>query len=71
MSERTIHILTDSFWKILLPGLKVTLPLTAIAFAMALVIAIFVALIQFANVKVLKQIARVYIWVIRGTPLIV
>ncbi len=56
MSERTIHILTDSFWKILLPGLKVTLPLTAIAFAMALVIAIFVALIQFANVKVLKQI---------------
>lgn len=71
MSERTIHILTDSCWKILLPGLKVTLPLTAIAFAMALVIAIFVALIQFANVKVLKQIARVYIWVIRGTPLIV
>ena len=52
MSERTIHILTDSFWKILLPGLKVTLPLTAIAFAMALVIAIFVALIQFANVNV-------------------
>ena len=71
MSERTLHILTDSCWKILIPGLKVTLPLTAVAFAMALVIAIFVALIQFANVKVLKQIARVYIWIIRGTPLIV
>lgn len=71
MSERTLHILTDSFWKILLPGLKVTLPLTVIAFAMALVIAIFVALIQFANVRGLKQIARVYIWIIRGTPLIV
>ena len=71
MNERTLHILTDSFWKILLPGLKVTLPLTAIAFAMALVIAIFVALIQFANVRGLKQIARVYIWIIRGTPLIV
>ena len=30
-----------------------------------------VALIQFAHVKVLSQIARFYIWVVRGTPLLV
>lgn len=61
----------DSFWDILLPGLLVTIPLTAISFALALIIAVVVALIQFANVPVLSQIARLYIWIIRGTPLLV
>ena len=37
----------------------------------AMVIAVIMALIQFANVKVLKHIARFYIWVVRGTPLLV
>lgn len=71
MSERLIGILTDSFFKILIPGLTVTIPLTIISFALAMIIAIAVALIQFAGVKVLKEIARFYIWVIRGTPLLV
>lgn len=71
MNERLLHIIIDSFPKIFIPGLKVTLTLTFIAFAMALVIATVVALIQFANVAVLKQISRVYIWIIRGTPLLV
>ena len=71
MTERLWHILVDSFPKILLPGLKMTIPLTVIAFALAMVIATVVALIQFAHVKVLTQVARFYIWVIRGTPLLV
>jgi cystine transport system permease protein len=48
-----------------------TIPLTVIAFALAMVIATVVALIQFAHVKVLTPISRFYIWVIRGTPLLV
>ncbi len=71
MSERVLHIILESFPKILLPGLTMTLPLTAISFALAMVIAIVVALVQFAHVKVLTQLARFYIWVIRGTPLLV
>lgn len=71
MNERLINIIIDSFPKILIPGLKYTLPLTFIAFALAMIIATAVALIQFANVVVLKQISRVYIWIIRGTPLLV
>ena len=71
MSERLLGILLDSFWKILLPGLTVTIPLTVIAFALAMVIAVAAALVQFANVKVLKQVCRFYIWVFRGTPLLV
>lgn len=66
-----LELFIDSFWDILLPGLLVTIPLTAISFALALVIAVIVALIQFANVPVLSQIARLYIWIIRGTPLLV
>lgn len=66
-----LELFLDSFWVILLPGLLVTIPLTAISFALALVIAVIVALIQFAGVPVLSQIARFYIWIIRGTPLLV
>ncbi len=71
MSERIIGILADSFLRILIPGLTVTIPLTIISFALAMVIAIAVALIQFAKVQILKDIARFYVWVIRGTPLLV
>ena len=69
MSERLWGILVDSFGKILLPGLTVTIPLTAISFTLALIIAVAVALVQFAHVPVLQRLARFYIWVIRGTPL--
>ncbi len=71
MSERLVNILIDSFGKILLPGLTMTIPLTVISFAIGMVIAIAVALVQFANIKILKQLARFYIWVIRGTRLLV
>ena len=67
MSERLWNILLDSFWKIFLPGLKVTIPLTVISFSIALVIATAMAMVQFANIKGLRQIARFYIWIFRGT----
>lgn len=71
MNERLWGILLQSFPRILLPGLLYTIPLTALAFALGLVIATVTALLQFANVRILKQLARVYIWIIRGTPLLV
>ena len=70
-SDRIWSLLADSFFKILLPGLTMTIPLTVISFACAMVIAVAVAMVQFANVRVLKQIARFYIWIFRGTPLLV
>ncbi len=71
MTERLLELLLDSFWKILLPGLTMTIPLTAISFTLAMVIAVLTAMVQFANIRVLKQIARFYVWVVRGTPLLV
>ena len=64
-------LLADSFWQILLPGLTMTIPLTVISFSLAMVIAVAVALVQFAKIPVLKELCRLYIWVIRGTPLLV
>ncbi len=71
LNGRLLGILADSFPKILIPGLTRTIPLTAISFSLAMVIAVAVALAQFAGVRGLKQVCRFYIWVIRGTPLLV
>ena len=71
LDNRLIEIFIDSFSKILIPGLTVTIPLTVISFSLALIIATAVALLQFADIRGLKQVARFYIWVIRGTPLLV
>ena len=71
MSQDVISLVIDSFWKILLPGLTVTIPLTAVSFALAMVISIAVALIQYRGTPILTPITRFYIWVIRGTPLLV
>lgn len=70
-SGRLWNIFIDSFPKMLLRALTGTIPLTVIAFALAMVIAVVVALVQFANVKVLKSFCRFYIWIFRGTPLLV
>lgn len=71
MSERVISILVSSFGQILLPGLLTTIPLTILSFSIGLVIALITALVQVADVKGLRQLARFYVWIIRGTPLLV
>ncbi len=71
MSEKVFNLLVDSFGKILLPGLTMTIPLTILSFTFAMIIAIAVALVQYAKVPVLTPLARFYIWIIRGTPLLV
>ena len=71
MSERLWNVLTDSFLKILIPGIKITIPLTVISFAIGLVLSLLLAVVQVANIKVLKQISQIYIWIFRGTPLLV
>ena len=71
MNERLWNILVDSFPKLLGYGIRVTVPLTVFSFAIALSVALLVALIQYANMKGLRQVCRFYIWITRGTPLLV
>ena len=71
LSNRTVSVLAEALPRILTAGLTMTIPLTLVSFFFAMIIAVAVALVQYANVPVLRQIARFYIWVIRGTPLLV
>lgn len=71
MNERIIQELIDSFFKLLLPGIGVTIPLTLISFTVGLVIALVVALVEIAKIPVANRIARIYVWIIRSTPMIV
>ena len=71
LSNRTVSVLVEALPRILTAGLTMTIPLTLVSFFFAMIIAVVVALVQYANVPVLRQIARFYIWVIRGTPLLV
>ena len=71
LSNRTVSVLWEALPRILSAGLTMTIPLTLVSFTLAMVLAVAVALVQYAKVPVLSQLARFYIWVIRGTPLLV
>jgi len=71
MSERLVGILTQSFFRIFIPCLTVTLPLTVLSFFFGTLLALVLALVQVTHLRIAQQIARVYIWVFRGTPLLV
>lgn len=70
-AARVWEVLTTSFRQILIPGLQVTMPLTLVSFSLGLIIALAAALVQVAKVPVLRKVARFYIWVFRGTPILV
>ena len=71
MDGRVVSIITESFWPILKAGFQYTIPLTLISFALGTFIAELVALLRITKVKRLDLICRFYVWVIRGTPLLV
>ena len=66
---RIIRILVESFPKLLKPCLQITITLTVLSFFFGLILALILALVQVANIKGLKQFARFYVWIFRGTPL--
>lgn len=69
--SREMDILLSSIWPILKAGLLVTIPLSLISFAIALVIAICTALARISDYKLLRWVFGTYVWVFRGTPLLV
>ena len=55
----------------LLTGLVLgTIPLTAVSFVLGLVVALVVALMRLSRVRPVSALARVYVSLIRGTPLL-
>lgn len=64
------QLVLDNLWPMARAMLTVTLPLTAISFAFGLVIALGVALARMSDRRVLSGLARIYISIVRGTPLL-
>ena len=69
MSEWELFL--SSLGPLALAGVTVTIPLAIISFLVGLAIAVAVALMRISEHRVLSGIARAYISVIRGTPLLV
>ncbi len=64
-------LLRSSFWPMLSGGLTATIPLALASFALGLLLALVIALMRISGQPVLSAIARFYVSVIRGTPLLV
>lgn len=68
---RIINILKDSFFPLLKAGLQFTVPLTLVSFILGLILSLLTALARISNFRPLVLIAKFYVWIIRGTPLLV
>jgi len=71
MDQSTWDLLVSSFWPILSGAITGTIPLALISMALGLVIALGIALMRLSPIRVLQAIARVYVSIVRGTPLLV
>ncbi|GIN84260.1 cysteine ABC transporter permease [Heyndrickxia sporothermodurans] len=68
---RILGILRDSFFPILKAGLYFTIPLSIITFILGTLLAFLIAIIRISRIKPLIVLAKIYLWIFRGTPLLV
>ncbi|KAA8999202.1 amino acid ABC transporter permease [Affinibrenneria salicis] len=66
-----LQLMADSFWSLLSAGVKFTVPLAILSFILGLAVGIAIALTRLYGPGPLKWLAEFYVWVIRGTPLLV
>ena len=68
-------IITSSLPQILAAGIKFTIPLALISFAIGLALALVTALVRISHrggaFSIIKGIFRFYVWLFRSTPLLV
>lgn len=71
MDGRIMTIIGNSFLPIIVAGIKYSIPLTLISFTLGTILALLVAIVRVSRIKVLNEICKFYVWIIRGTPLLV
>jgi L-cystine transport system permease protein len=71
MNVGTWQLMLNSLWPIVQAGLERTVPLAIITFILGLALAILTALSRLSKSRWLRTIASFYVWVFRGTPLLV
>lgn len=70
-ARTTWEVVRDTAGPMLVGLVKANIPLTIISFALGMVLAVAAALARLSSIRVLDWIARAYISIIRGTPLLV
>ena len=68
---RILNIIKDSFFPLLIAGLKFTIPVAVGSFILGSIVAMATALARISKYKSLNLISSFYVWIIRGTPLLV
>jgi L-cystine transport system permease protein len=66
-----LQLMMDSLPTLLWAGVKFTIPLTLLSFAFGLTLGLATAVVRLFGPAPLRLLARFYVWVIRGTPLLV
>jgi L-cystine transport system permease protein len=66
-----LQLMLDSLVPLLWAGLIFTIPLTLLSFALGLGVGLAAALIRLFGPTPLAAVVRFYVWIIRGTPLLV
>ncbi len=66
-----IDMVKQALGPIFIAGLQVTIPLTIVSFILALIIAGITAIARISNSRLLRFVFATYVWIFRGTPLIV
>ncbi|MBB3944277.1 cystine transport system permease protein [Rhizobium skierniewicense] len=66
-----LQLMMDSLPTLLWAGVKFTIPLTLLSFALGLTLGLATAVARLFGPAPLRLLARFYVWVIRGTPLLV
>ena len=66
-----LRLMMDSLWPLLAGGIKFTVPLALLSFAIGLLLAFLTAIARLFGPPPLVALARFYVWLIRGTPLLV
>jgi cystine transport system permease protein len=65
------ELISSSLWPLVRGALTGTIPLALASFALGLALALLVALMRLSRVSVFSWVARAYVSLIRGTPLLV
>ena len=75
-NEFILNFIEDNRWKYIVDGLKITLIVTIFAVLIGVLLGFLIAIVRTThdktgNLKILNEICRVYVTVIRGTPVVV
>ncbi len=66
-----LQLMSDSFPTLLWAGIRFTIPLTLLSFALGLALGLVTAVARLFGPAPISALARFYVWIIRGTPLLV